>query len=91
MHCNRFNGPNSDYIHYDKNKHPVKAFQNFIGSDCDVALGGSNLCIFHNHCNIKGPAADCTNLVRAKIGGKLYFCSTTFHYHNEGPPVFVGR
>ncbi len=60
VHCNRFNGPLSDDVHYDKAKNPFKAVRNFTGSDCDMALLRWLKCYSHDHCNIEGPAAACS-------------------------------
>lgn len=70
VHCNRFNGPSSDDIHY-RNTNP-KAWVNFAESDCDIALAQSTLCYGHSYCNQSGPAAGCST----EIGH-----STTYHKH----------
>lgn len=85
VHCNRFNGPDSDSVHYDKKKNPIKAARNFAGSDCDVALSRSNMCIFSKHCNQNGNRpADCSSLV----GNNGKSCSRKFHKHTK-PPKFL--
>lgn len=70
VHCNRFNGPNSDDVHYRKTN--PKAWINFVGSDCDLALARSTVCWGHSYCNQSGPAAGCS----LKIGH-----STRYHRH----------
>ncbi|WP_251862591.1 hypothetical protein [Clostridium sp. Marseille-Q2269] len=83
VHCNRFNGPNSDDIHYDKIKHPVKTMQNFMGSDCELSLSISNDCIFSNWCNQSGPAAACSSKGKSAITGAN--CPSVYHRHTKRP------
>lgn len=70
VHCNRFNGPASDSVHYKKGN--PKAWINFVGSDCDLALISSTVCWGHSYCNQSGPAGGCS----IKIGH-----SAKFHKH----------
>lgn len=49
VHCNRFNGPRSDNKHYSK-KSP-RAYINFIGSDCAVAVSKGLCKPVSDHCN----------------------------------------
>lgn len=58
VHCNRFNGPLSDSVHYAKTN--PKAYINFINSDCDIALANSTVCWGWSYCNQSGPAAGCS-------------------------------
>lgn len=70
VHCNRFNGPFSDGVHYAKTN--PKAYTNFISSDCDIALANSTVCWGWDYCNQSGPAAGCS----IEIGH-----STKYHKH----------
>lgn len=58
VHCNRFNGPATDDIHYPKSN--PRAWINFAGSDCDLALLSSTVCWGHSYCNQSGPAGGCS-------------------------------
>lgn len=61
VHCNRFNGPLSDGVHYAKTN-PL-AYVNFAGSDCDIALANSTVCWGWDYCNQSGPAAGCSIVI----------------------------
>lgn len=61
VHCNRFNGPASDDVHYKKTN--PKAWVNFAGSDCDLALVRSTVCWGHSYCNQSGPAGGCSIVI----------------------------
>lgn len=61
VHCNRFNGPASDGGHYPKTH--WRAYANFVGSDCDLALLQSTKCYGHGYCNQSGPAAGCSTII----------------------------
>lgn len=67
VHCNRFNGPASDNVHYPKSH--WRAYVNFVGSDCQKAITGDNkliagLCAMdytdNPWCNGAGGAAACS-------------------------------
>lgn len=49
VHCNRFNGPNTDHRHYAKT-HP-RAYINFYGSDCATAVIDSVCSALSDDCN----------------------------------------
>lgn len=49
VHCNRFNGPRSDNKHYSKKS--ARAYINFIGSDCAVAVSKGLCKALSDHCN----------------------------------------
>ena len=78
VHCNRFNGPASDNVHYPKSH--WKAYTNFVGSDCQLAITFNKslgpLCALdytsNTWCNGYGRAAACS----AVIGH-----SRTYHKH----------
>lgn len=70
VHCNRFNGPQSDNVHYAKSN--PKAMVNFAGSDCDKFLLRSTKCYGHSYCNIKAKAAACSSIIGH---------STKYHHH----------
>lgn len=70
VHCNRFNGPASDDVHYPKSN--PRSWVNFAGSDCDLALIRSTVCWGHSYCNQSGPAGGCS----IKIGH-----SARYHRH----------
>lgn len=61
VHCNRFNGPLTDNVHYAKTN--PKAYINFAGSDCDIALANSTVCWGWDYCNQSGPAAGCSIVI----------------------------
>lgn len=88
VHCNRFNGPNSDCVHYNwRSGDPVqaaKAFKNFAGSDCDAALTTGSGCtsIGSCQCNTVEVAAYCSEFTKDREDGWL--CSHRFHRHTDG-------
>lgn len=49
VHCNRFNGPNTDNKHYAKYK--AGALINFYDSDCDRAVRKGYCSLLNDHCN----------------------------------------
>lgn len=61
VHCNRFNGPGTDDVHYPKSN--PRAWINFAGSDCDLALLSSTVCWGHSYCNQSGPAGGCSIII----------------------------
>ncbi len=79
VHCNRFNGPASDNVHYPKSH--WKAYLNFVGSDCQLAITGDeilgNLCVLDYTddpwCNGVGGPAACSFVIGH---------STTYHKHS---------
>ncbi|WP_026701717.1 hypothetical protein [Salibacterium aidingense] len=56
VHCNRFNGPQSNDKHLRKTN--PQAYINFVLSDCD--MGALFNCITHNTCNQEEMAAYCS-------------------------------
>jgi hypothetical protein len=60
VHCNRFNGPSSDDVHYPKTN--WKALRNFAHSDCDDAFAIRCLKDYNSEtwCNGSGGAAACS-------------------------------
>lgn len=80
VHCNRFNGPHTDDIHYSKLAHPIKAATNFNGSDCDVSLQQVTFCRNSDKCNLLGPGsrAACSTFT-AYTSGRA--CPKTYHSH----------
>lgn len=49
VHCNRFNGPKTDNKHYSKDK--ARAYINFVGSDCSIAVAKGLCRPISDHCN----------------------------------------
>ena len=68
VHCNRFNGPNTDDVHYPKTH--WRAYVNFYHSDCD--FGALRYCKSHKNCNQKEMAAYCSYMQGHE---------TTYHRH----------
>lgn len=81
VHCNRFNGPHSDQIHYSKTKNPVKTMINFNGSDCGVSTEQVTFCRKSDNCNQigSGSRAACSTFMVYKDSGKN--CPKTYHSH----------
>lgn len=61
VHCNRFNGPATDDVHYPKTH--WRAYVNFVQSDCDIALANSTKCWGWSYCNQSGPAGGCSIII----------------------------
>lgn len=82
VHCNRFNGPLTDCVHYDKKTHLALALRNFYGSDCEAVVLGYGPCtqLLHKYCNQIGPAGGCSHYTKYESGRR---CKTTFHIHHE--------
>lgn len=78
VHCNRFNGPLTDDVHYPKTH--WRAYVNFAGSDCQLAITSSNpvgkLCALDYTsspwCNGSGGPAACSKVIGH---------STKYHRH----------
>lgn len=78
VHCNRFNGPGSDGVHYPKTH--WKAYVNFVGSDCQLAVTFNKyygkLCALdytsNKWCNGYGGPAACSGVIGHK---------KTYHKH----------
>lgn len=86
VHCNRFNGPNSDCVHYNwRGLNPAEvanALKNFQGSDCQVALlSGSNCTSIGScQCNTDEEAAYCSSYTKDARG---WNCAYHFHRHTS--------
>lgn len=88
VHCNRFNGPKSDWVHYNwRGGNPIevaKALRNFSGSDCDMALlaGSGCMSIGSCQCNTSKRAAYCSSFTKYEDGTN---CAYHFHRHMDAP------
>lgn len=92
VHCNRFNGPLSDCIHYDKKTHLGPALKNFFGSDCDASVKNFGPCVsfLHQYCNLPlsgDTLAACSRLTHHESGIQ---CSDKFHTHFS-PAIYHGN
>lgn len=93
VHCNRFNGPQSDSVHYNWRDifQLDKALKNFRGSDCQVALSAGSNCPSMGEepfCNSQYEAAWCSRYTLYRTSsGTLKFCPKTFHKHPNGPAI----
>lgn len=93
VHCNRFNGPQSDSVHYNWRDifQLDKALKNFRGSDCQVALSAGSNCPSMGEepfCNSQYKAAWCSRYTLYRTSsGTLKFCPKTFHKHPNGPAI----
>ncbi|WP_353097320.1 hypothetical protein [Tissierella praeacuta] len=84
VHCNRFNGPRTDDVHYSKAKDPAKTLRNFEYSDCATCLGsGISFCRKSDKCNQLGPGsrAACSTFTIYSDTGKA--CPKTYHRHYQ--------
>lgn len=92
VHCNRFNGPLTDDIHYDKKTNLNLALRNFYGSDCEASVKNFGPCVsfMHKFCNQPASgrtAAACSSLTRYESGTR---CGTRYHKHSS-PAVYYGK
>lgn len=90
VHCNRFNGPQSDWRHYNwRNPSQLdKALKNFRGSDCQAALAVGSGCPTKGpaYCNNKYGPAWCSSFTIYKTkSGTTKRCPKKFHKHQNGP------